>query len=222
MAKNKLRKFNEIAIYSHVVQPTLDDLQKGFNLKGKWKQNFFKNDNPLVIELGCGKGEYSVALAKKYPNKNFLGVDIKGSRIWAGATESKNANLSNIGFLRTRIEFIELAFSKNEVDEIWITFPDPQIKSKRAKKRLTSPLFLKKYNEFLKPNSFIHLKTDSQFLYGYTIGIVEGEGHYLEYANPDVYNARALVDNIEIKTHYENIFLKKNLPIAYCKFKLQY
>ena len=134
MAKNKLRKFNEIATYSHVVQPSLDELQKGFNLKGKWKQNFFKNDNPLVLELGCGKGEYSVALAKKYPDKNFLGVDIKGSRIWAGATESKNANLSNIGFLRTRIEFIELAFSKNEVDEIWITFPDPQIKSKRAKK----------------------------------------------------------------------------------------
>ena len=217
-----MRKFKEIASYDHVIQPSIDDLKQNFYLKGKWKQDFFKNDNPLILELGCGKGEYSVALAKKYPDKNFLGVDIKGSRIWAGATESKTDNLSNVGFLRTRIEFIDCAFSKNEVDEIWITFPDPQLKSRRAKKRLTSPLFLKKYYQFLKPHSIIHLKTDSQFLYGYTLGLIEGEGHCLEYANPDVYNSRIMIDNIEFKTHYENIFSKKNTPITYCRFKLNY
>ena len=139
MAKNKLRKFAEMETYPHVVQPELEELKEGFMMKGKWKKEFFKNDNPLVLELGCGKGEYSVGLAKKYPNKNFLGIDIKGSRMWTGATQAKEESLANVGFLRMRIEFIELAFSKGEVDEIWITFPDPQLKTRSAQTRLPLP-----------------------------------------------------------------------------------
>ena len=197
-------------------------MKEGFMMKGKWKKEFFKNDNPLVLELGCGKGEYSVGLAKKYPNKNFLGIDIKGSRMWTGATQAKEESLANVGFLRLRIEFIELAFSKGEVDEIWITFPDPQLKKRRAKKRLTHPLFLNRYNHLLKKEGVIHLKTDSQFLHGYTLGIVHGEGHFLEDAEHDLYNAKLQREHMEIRTHYEQIYLDKGMPITYCRFKLNY
>ena len=222
MAKNKLRKFAEMETYPHVVQPELDELKEGFGLKGKWKKEFFKNDNPLVLELGCGKGEYSVGLAKKYPNKNFLGIDIKGSRMWTGATQAKEESLANVGFLRMRIEFIELAFSKGEVDEIWITFPDPQLKKRRAQKRLTHPLFLNRYNYLLQKEGVIHLKTDSQFLHGYTLGIIHGEGHILEDAEHDLYNAKLQREHMEIRTHYEQIYLQKGMPITYCRFKLNY
>lgn len=222
MAKNKLRKFAQMETFDHVVQPPLEDLQNGFSLKGKWKKEFFKNDKPLVVELGCGKGEYSVGLARKYPNKNFLGVDIKGSRMWTGATEAKEENLNNVGFLRLRIEFIELAFAAGEIDEIWITFPDPQLKKRRAQKRLTHPLFLKRYHNILKEDGCIHLKTDSQFLHGYTLGIVHGEGHELEDAEHDLYGANLEREHMEIKTHYEQIYLDKGMPITYCRFKLNY
>lgn len=208
--------------YSHVLQPELDTLRKGFEIKGNWKQNFFKNNNPLVVELGCGKGEYSVALAKKYPEKNFLGIDIKGSRMWSGATQAKESQLNNIGFLRMRIEFIELAFSSDEVDEIWITFPDPQLKKRRASKRLTHPNFLKRYHRILKQKGLIHLKTDSQFLHGYTLGVVDAEGHILEDAEHDLYHAKLEREHMEIRTHYEQIFLEKGLPITYCRFSLNY
>ena len=222
MAKNKLRKFAEMETYPHVVQPELDELKEGFGMKGKWKKEFFKNDNPLVLELGCGKGEYSVGLAKKYPNKNFLGIDIKGSRMWTGATLAKEESLANVGFLRMRIEFIELAFSKGEVDEIWITFPDPQLKKRRAQKRLTHPLFLNRYNYLLQKEGVIHLKTDSQFLHGYTLGIIHGEEHILEDAEHDLYNAKLQREHMEIRTHYEQIYLQKGMPITYCRFKLNY
>ena len=221
MAKNKLRKFSQMAEYPNVFQPTFDELKSGFSIQGKWKSEVFKNDNPLVVELGCGKGEYSVSLARKYPEKNFLGVDVKGARMWKGASDAVNDGISNVAFLRTRIEFIEYCFTKSEVDEIWITFPDPQFKKKRAKNRLTHPVFLERYSNILQDSGLIHLKTDSQFLHGYTLGIIEGHQHHLEDAEHDIYNAVLQRDNMEIKTHYEQLFLEKNMPITYLRFRLK-
>ena len=215
-------KFAQMEEYLHVQQPTLEVLREGYVLKGKWKKDFFNNDNPLVLELGCGKGEYSVGLAKKYPEKNFLGIDIKGARIWKGATDSLNKEMKNVGFLRIRIDWIEACFEKMEVDEMWITFPDPQMKRRRANKRLTHRDFLRRYNKIIKKDGLIHLKTDSQFLHGFTLGVISGEGHILEDATYDLYNAALQRDHMEIKTHYEKIFLKKGLPITYLRFKLNY
>ncbi|MEC8852804.1 MAG: tRNA (guanosine(46)-N7)-methyltransferase TrmB [Bacteroidota bacterium] len=222
MAKNKLKKFSQMKEYPHVIQPILDELKKGFCLKGKWGKDFFKNDNPLVLELGCGMGEYSVGLAKKYPDKNFLGIDIKGARIWQGATESLEKGMNNVGFLRIRIDWIEMCFAHTEIDEIWITFPDPQLKKRRGTKRLTHPGFLKHYKKILKEDAPIHLKTDSQFLHGFTLGVIAGENHILEDATEDLYNSNQQREHMDIKTHYEKIFLKKGLPITYLRFKLNY
>ena len=210
-----------MAEFSNVFQPTFEDLKSGFSIKGKWKSAVFKNDNPLVVELGCGKGEYSLGLSRKYPDKNFLGVDVKGARMWKGASDANIEGISNVAFLRTRIEFIEYCFAKSEIDEIWITFPDPQIKKKRAKNRLTHPVFLERYSNILQDNGLIHLKTDSQFLHGYTLGIIEGHQHHLEDAEHDIYNAVLKRENMEIKTHYEKLFLAKNMPISYLRFRLQ-
>lgn len=210
-----------MAEYHNVFQPTFDELKSIFPLKGNWKSTFFKNDNPLVVELGCGKGEYSVGLAQKYPQKNFLGIDVKGARMWQGATQAIDQKLDNVAFLRTRIEFIEWCFGSDEVDEIWITFPDPQIKKKRAKNRLTHPIFLERYSRILKKDGLIHLKTDSQFLHGYTLGIIEGNNHVLEDAEHDIYNAQIQRPDMNIKTHYENLFLDKDMPITYLRFRLQ-
>jgi len=221
LAKNKLRKFSQMAEYPNVFQPTFEELKSGFSIQGKWKSKVFKNNNPLVVELGCGKGEYSLGLAKKYPKKNFLGIDVKGARMWKGARDAVHECISNVAFLRTRIEFIEYCFAKSEVDEIWITFPDPQIKKKRAKNRLTHPVFLERYSNILQDNGLIHLKTDSQFLHGYTLGIIEGHQHHLEDAEHDIYNAVLQRDNMEIKTHYEQLFLEKNMPITYLRFRLK-
>ena len=210
-----------MAEFSNVFQPTFEELKTGFSIKGKWKSDIFKNNYPLVLELGCGKGEYSVGLARKFPNKNFLGIDVKGSRMWKGARDALNESMSNVAFLRTRIEFIEYCFAENEVDEIWITFPDPQIKKKRAKNRLTHPKFLRLYSSIMQDNGLIHLKTDSQFLHGYTLGIIEGHQHFLEDAEHDVYNAVMERENMDIKTHYEKLFLEKNMPISYLRFRLK-
>ena len=210
-----------MAEFSNVFQPTFEELKTGFSIKGKWKSDIFKNNYPLVLELGCGKGEYSVGLARKYPNKNFLGIDVKGSRMWKGASDALSESMSNVAFLRTRIEFIEYCFAENEVDEIWITFPDPQIKKKRAKNRLTHPKFLRLYSSIMQDNGLIHLKTDSQFLHGYTLGIIEGHQHFLEDAEHDVYNAVLERENMDIKTHYEKLFLEKNMPISYLRFRLK-
>lgn len=210
-----------MAEFSNVFQPTFEELKTGFSIKGKWKSDIFKNNYPLVLELGCGKGEYSLGLARKFPNKNFLGIDVKGSRMWKGARDALNESMSNVAFLRTRIEFIEYCFAENEVDEIWITFPDPQIKKKRAKNRLTHPKFLRLYSSIMQDNGLIHLKTDSQFLHGYTLGIIEGHQHFLEDAEHDVYNAVLERENMDIKTHYEKLFLEKNMPISYLRFRLK-
>ena len=206
--------------YPHVEEPTLHEMKEGFYLKGKWKQEFFKNDNPLVLELGCGMGEYSLGLADKCPDKNFLGVDIKGARIWQGATKSLEKEMKNVGFFRIRIEWIESCFAKGEVDEIWITFPDPQMKKRRGTKRLTHPRFLKRYKYILKEDSPIHLKTDSQFLHGFTLGIITAKGHKLEDSTHDLFGSPMVREHMEIKTHYEQIYLDKGMPITYLRFKL--
>ena len=210
-----------MAEFSNVFQPTFEELKTGFSIKGKWKSDIFKNNYPLVLELGCGKGAYSLGVERKFPNKNFLGIDVKGSRMWKGARDALNESMSNVAFLRTRIEFIEYCFAENEVDEIWITFPDPQIKKKRAKNRLTHPKFLRLYSSIMQDNGLIHLKTDSQFLHGYTLGIIEGHQHFLEDAEHDVYNAVLERENMDIKTHYEKLFLEKNMPISYLRFRLK-
>ncbi len=207
--------------YPHVEEPTLEEMKEGFHLKEKWKQDFFKNENPLVLELGCGMGEYSVGLAEKFPEKNFLGVDIKGARIWQGATDALNKELSNVGFLRIRIDWIEACFAQAEVDEIWITFPDPQLKKRKGSKRLTHPDFLKRYNNILKKDGVIHLKTDSQFLHGFTLGIITGENYILEDSTNDLYASPVEREHMEIKTHYEQIYLSKGLPITYLRFRLR-
>ena len=206
----------------HVIEPETYDLKEDISLKGNWNKKFFKNDNPIVLELGCGKGEYSVALAERFPEKNFIGIDIKGNRMWVGAKDSIEKGMNNIAFLRIRIENILKCFDKNEISEIWITFPDPQIKQKRQSKRLTHPNFLKKYNQFLKKDSSIHLKTDSAFLYGYTLGIIQAESHDLLDCTNDLYNVHQIRENIDIKTHYEKIYLEKETPITYTKFRLRY
>jgi len=207
--------------FSHVEQPDLKLLEKGYPLKGNWNNEFFKNQNPIVLELGCGMGEYSVGLAEKFPNKNFIGIDIKGARMWRGADEALKKKLDNVGFLRIRIDWIEKCFAKNEVDEIWITFPDPQLKKRRGNKRLTHPIFLNRYANILKKNAPIHLKTDSQFLHGFTLGIVAGEQHFLEDSTHDLYNSSSTREHMEIKTHYENIYLEKGMPITYLRFRLK-
>ncbi len=207
--------------FSHVEQPNLEVLEKGYALKGNWRNDFFKNNNPLVLELGCGMGEYSVGLAEKFPEKNFLGIDIKGARIWQGAVEALKKKINNVGFLRIRIDWIEKCFDKNEIDEIWITFPDPQLKKKRGVKRLTHPVFLKRYEQILKKKGSIHLKTDSQFLHGFTLGVIAGERHVLEDSTHDLYGSAVLRDHMEIKTHYEKIYLDQGLPITYLRFQLK-
>ena len=221
MAKNKLKKFAQTEKYPHVHQPELNVLEQGYPMKGNWTKEFFKNENPLILELGCGMGEYSVGLAEKFPNKNFLGVDIKGARIWQGATDALKKGLSNVAFLRIRIDWIETCFEKEEVDEIWITFPDPQLKKRKGAKRLTHPDFLRRYSNIIKKEGYIHLKTDSQFLHGFTLGVISGKGHNLEDSTNDLYNSPVKREHMEIKTHYEQIYLNKGLPITYLKFRLK-
>ena len=179
MGKNKLSKWAEMENWDFVLQPGFDEIfGKDYRLKGKWKNDFFKNENPLVLELGCGKGEYTTGLAMRFPEKNFVGIDIKGARMWRGARTTFEHSLKNVAFLRTRIEFIRSFFGLAEVDELWITFPDPQMKIRRTKKRLTSPIFLNAYRAFLSPGGIVHLKTDNRQLYDYTLKVIEiGRAH---------------------------------------------
>ncbi len=187
-------------------------------LKGNWGARF-GNSNPIVLELGCGKGEYTVGLARLDPRKNYIGVDIKGARFWRGAKTALEEGLDNVLFLRTQIELIDLLFEESEVSEIWITFPDPQIKYKRSKHRLTNAEFLKKYRKILEPMGAINLKTDSEFMYGYTLGLLEGLGYEISYANHDVYtNEGSPKEVLNIQTFYENQYLDKGKPITYIKF----
>jgi tRNA (guanine-N7-)-methyltransferase len=219
-SKNKLKRFRENETFINVVQPTRDEVLEGFEWRGKWN-SFFKNNNPIVLELGCGKGEYTVGLAQRNPDKNYIGVDIKGARFWRGAKSALEQGLGHVAFLRTQIELVDQLFGENEVDEIWITFPDPQIKYKRTKHRLTNPMFLEKYKQILKPNGIIHLKTDSEYMHGYTLGLLQGLGHEICYANHDVYrNEGSPSEVLEIQTFYENQYLEAGKPITYIQFRI--
>ncbi|WP_396636651.1 tRNA (guanosine(46)-N7)-methyltransferase TrmB [Maribacter sp. R77961] len=219
-SKNKLKRFKENDTFKNVVQPTREEVQEGFALKGKWEEHF-GNTNPIILELGCGKGEYTVGLAKQNPNKNFIGIDIKGARFWRGAKTALEEGLGNVAFLRTQIELVDFLFNENEVSEIWITFPDPQIKYKRTKHRMTNEVFLNKYNKILRPNGLVHLKTDSEFMHGYTLGLLHGLRHEIIYANHDVYkNEGSPKEVLDIQTFYENQYLEKGKAITYIQFRI--
>lgn len=222
-SKNKLKRFKENETFANVIQPQRDEVVNGeFALKGNWNKTFFKNDHPIVLELGCGKGEYSVGLAKKNPQKNFIGIDIKGARFWRGAKTALAENIDNVAFLRTQIELITDCFAEGEVSEVWITFPDPQIKYKRTKHRLTNAEFLNRYATILKTDGLIHLKTDSEFMHGYTLGLLHGLEHKVLYANHNIYNSAGVpADVTEIQTFYEQAYLEQNKPITYIRFQLK-
>ena len=222
-SKNKLKRFSENETFANVFQPTREEVVGNeFPLRGKWNSEFFKNDNPIVLELGCGKGEYSVGLAERFPNKNFIGIDIKGARFWRGAKTAVESGMNNVAFVRTQIELINHIFTENEVSEIWITFPDPQIKYKRTKHRMTNSEFLNNYKKILKPNGLMHLKTDSEFMHGYTLGLLHGEGHEVIYANHNIYkNEGAPAEVTGIQTFYESQYLEVNKPITYIKFRIK-
>jgi len=221
-SKNKLKRFKENETFANVIQPLRDEvLSDTFSLKGKWNAEYFKNDNPIVLELGCGKGEYSVALGEKFPEKNFIGIDIKGARFWRGAKTANEKNIENVAFLRAQIELIEKLFAEGEVSEIWITFPDPQIKYKRTKHRMTNMEFLARYKKILKPDGIVHLKTDSEFMHGYTLGLLHGQGHQVLYANHNIYrNEGAPGEVTGIQTFYEQFYLEQDKPITYIRFKI--
>ena len=221
MGKDKLRRFAENLTFKNMVQPEFDEVfGRDFRLKGRWHEEFFGNDHPIVLELGCGRGEYTVALAARHPECNFIGIDIKGARMWRGAKTATEAGMTNVGFLRTRIEFINSLFAEGEVDEIWITFPDPQLKKQRVNKRLTSPIFLGYYARLLKPDGVIHLKTDSQHLHAYTKAVIDRNGLPLLAAGNDIYGTGMADTDLSIRTAYESKFLKQGLPITYLRFSL--
>jgi tRNA (guanine-N7-)-methyltransferase len=221
VGKNKLKKFAENETFENLFQPSFDDVwRKNHPIKGKWNSDFFKNDNPIVLELGCGKGEYTVNLAKMYPGKNFIGVDIKGARLWKGAKEATELKMPNVAFLRTRIENIVSFFNQNEVSEIWITFPDPQPRPAKARKRLSSSRFLTYYQQFAKPNAIIHLKTDSQGLHEYTKALVEQNKLKIQVCTNDLYNSGIVDSILSIRTFYESMFLEQGKTITYLRFEL--
>lgn len=221
MGKNKLSKFADMEVFPHVFQVSAHDLREGvsFDMKGKWNELFFKNNHPIVLELGCGKGEYTVGLGKLYPEKNFVGVDIKGARLWTGAKESFEKRMSNVAFLRTNIEMIHYFFAENEVSEIWLTFPDPQMK--KVTKRLTATNFMKSYQQFVKPNGLIHLKTDSNFMFTYTCEMVKVNNYPVVFSNNDLYASNLNDTILGIKTYYEQQWLDRGLTIKYIQFVLE-
>ena len=219
MPKNKLQRFAELKTFSNVYEFLWTEREFNFKLKGKWNSDHFKNDNPIVLELGCGKGEYSIGLAERYPGKNFIGLDIKGARIWRGSKNAQEKNLNNVAFLRTQIEYIEACFEKEEVSEIWVTFPDPQ--PNKEKKRLTHLIFLNRYKNVLKPNGVVHLKTDSLELHEFTLEVIQENKLELLDSTNDLYGSPEPREEAKaFKTHYENLFTAKGKKITYLKFRL--
>lgn len=223
MAKRKLERFAENATFDHFFQPSFFDLQAGFPLQGRWREDFFHNKNQIIVELGCGKGEYTVALAEKYPERNFIGIDKKGARMWKGGKTSHENSMPNVAFVRSHAEMIGSIFGAAEVDELWITFPEPQPNSPRSKKRLTSSQFIDRYRKILKPDGLIHLKTDSDLVYESTLELVKSDKHLLHFSSNDLYQDNAdehLKDVMAVQTHYEKIWLEKGFIIKYLCFSL--
>ena len=210
-----------MAAYPNVIAPKFEEVfRTDFGLKGRWAEEVFGNRNPLVLELGCGKGEYTVALARKYPEKNFIGVDVKGARMWVGATDALQNHLTNAAFLRTRIEFIRSCFAPGELSEIWITFPDPQPQQSRENRRLTSDRFLRSYREILQTGGIVHLKTDSESLFEYTCNVVKSNNLRVLVCTGDLYHSGYVDDILSVRTYYEKMFMDKGFTIKYLKFLL--
>ena len=218
MAKKKLQRYAELATFDNVLQPALDEIEGGFYLKGKWAGEYFKNDNPIVLELGCGKGEYTISLAAKHSDKNFIGIDIKGARIWKGSRTALENNMKNVVFIRMSINKIGSFFGEDEVSEIWLTFPDPQLGNSRIKKRLTSPGFLKMYETTMQKGGIIHLKTDNIPFFDYTLEMIKENNYKLIWATRDLYDSGKANEIHSIRTFYEQKFLDEGLPICYLKF----
>jgi len=216
--KNKLAKFAESASFPNMFQPSYEEVKETYSMQGKWRSDFFKNENDIVLELGCGKGEYTVGLGRKYPKRNFIGVDIKGARMWRGCKTSVEEGLRNVAFLRQKIQLIANMFAKNEVDEIWITFPDPQ--PKVAKRRLTAPQYMERYAKILKPGGVINFKTDSEPLFDYTLEMIEEYGHELIVSVKDLYSEEGFEEVKAIKTHYEKLFNDQGFDINFMQFRL--
>jgi len=219
VGKNKLKKFADLDSYNHVFQVSFAEIDgKDFFMKGRWQEDFFKNSNPVVLELGCGKGEYTVGLARLFPDKNFIGIDIKGARIHRGATDAIDEGLTNVAFIRTNIELITSFFRKGEVSEIWLTFPDPQMK--KSRKRLSSTRFLKLYEDIMIGNGLIHLKTDSNFMYTYTRELLKINNIIPEVDEDDLYSSGFHGEILSIQTFYESKWLAHSLPIKYLRFRM--
>jgi tRNA (guanine-N7-)-methyltransferase len=221
MGKDKLKRFAENESFEHMIQPTREEAASGLDLRGNWGWAHFKNHHPIVLELGCGHGDYAVGLARLFPTKNFVGVDIKGARMWKGAKTALNEGLANVAFLRTEIELIDKCFAKNEVNEIWITFPDPQMKHRRAKHRLVHPGFLQRYKNILQPDGMIHLKSDSEFLHGYLSGILHESDWKIHEAYYDIHHQLKNEPNhllFTLQTHYEQKWLNEGKAITYLRF----
>jgi len=218
MAKRKLEQFADMDTYSHVFHAPYEVIKDSdFKMKGKWN-TFFKNDNPLIVELGCGKGEYTVGMSQQNIENNYIGVDIKGARMWRGATTVKENSIKNVAFLRSRIDFTEKLFAENEIDEIWITFPDPQREKRR--KRLTAPMFIKRYQKVLKNNGIINLKTDSRLMYYYTLELAKSNNFDILVNTNDLYASEYADEKLSIKTYYEQMFLDEGKKINYLRFKI--
>lgn len=219
MGKKKLLRFRELKSFEKVFQPPVEEvLHRDFHLKGRWKEEIFGNRNPIVLELGCGKGEYTVGLARNNPHINYMGMDIKGARIWTGAKSTREEGLENVAFLRTRIDFVTSFFGPDEIDEIWIPFPDPQENSRRQKKRLTNALFLNRYQRFLKDQGKVNLKTDNQNLYSYTLELVKYNNLPLERSTENLYNSGWEDESVTIQTYYESHFLSMGARIYFLTF----
>jgi tRNA (guanine-N7-)-methyltransferase len=218
VGKKKLIHFQENLTFPHLFQPGYPEIENDFRLSSNWNKDFFHNGNPIILELGCGKGEYTVGLAEKYPEKNFIGIDFKGARLWRGARTVMEKEMKNVAFIRTQVDHITKFFGPGEVSEIWITFPDPQPHKER--KRLTAPVFLDRYQRILGPEGILHLKTDDNGFYSYTLEIIEHFHHPILYSTDDLYHSGISDDVITIRTFYEKMWLGAGKNICYVRFKL--
>jgi len=216
--KKKLIHFKENLTFPYLFQPQYPDLHPQFRLKSKWNSDFFHNQNPVVLEIGCGKGEYTVGLARNYPEKNFVGIDIKGARLWRGCRSAKENQLKNVAFVRTLADHIEKIFASDEISEIWIPFPDPQ--PKKTRRRFTAPWFLEKFGQIIVPQGIIHLKTDNLEYYQFTLDIIAEHSHKLLFSTCDLYHSDISGDIASIRTFYEKMWLEKGKKICYVCFQL--